>query len=842
MNEQTVVLLDAIENMNSSQDALNYIEKIKRNYPFQLFASLIDLILAYENNSKLTSSCIVLISSIMKPTICRPLDVLTQEFQAFDQLEQEKIKRAFFKCLLFPEQLIRLNAAKCIGFFAKIELPKKKWHDVFKQLNSFSSDGNEWAAIGAISAMKEILTEVTILQRWPLYKVACGIVFNSCMNILSKNIDPEMKIEPLKCLKVAIKIFIPTIQDEQFYQSLLELLMLQIQIENVNFHNCLIELFSTFLIRIYHLLNGKVISDIINPLIPDLIGVDENRKLHVIRLCKKFAIYESKLGQNSKSYTELFEQNFDRVMLDIIRSGDFSDLNEAESIWITPHEALDCLFEFGKVSPARLFNDCIAYYQEFIQKPESNFKLSSLCAAQVISSIHTDYASEFIEQQLELIIQLGLYDDTLVRTSAFSVVQSIVEEKLEVIVKKDCFKDVLYIIQCGLNMDIVTAIHALNVFKKVCECFVPDGNDSFLSINYENIMNMLLSLTKRNDIFCDQFIEEVGNTIFIYLQHLPFSRRDQLINFLDIVIKQLAQTLNNNDSDDRVRSYSLYLIVGIVQSLGHKISPYGEALLKILLQLIQENKSVDCAIVTISQVVFYIGNLSSPFIPQIINIIEKAQTSNSVQDINASSMLLGSIVLQNCNIPFDVVLRLFNLVCNNLTNDATLLSSVSPLLFAINDIMKGLAMFNINNARQIVEPTMSICSNYVKNLEFIVSADYDAAISISTALMSVFIITIEVCFQDDSFSEGLQFIANNLKSIFIQVPLIVWKHQMITRKTVEVFLNLMHCLIRHVGRDNNIELHNRSLQAFLKLTVSENSPYPDLIQTANTVMKFYSDI
>ena len=122
------------------------------------------------------------------------------------------------------------------------------------------------------------------------------------------------------------------------------------------------------------------------------------------------------------------------------------------------------------------------------------------------------------------------------------------------------------------------------------------------------------------------------------------------------------------------------------------------------------------------------------------------------------------------------------------------------------------------------------------------NADYDAAISISTALMSVFIITIEVCFQDDSFSEGLQFIANNLKSIFIQVPLIVWKHQMITRKTVEVFLNLMHCLIRHVGRDNNIELHNRSLQAFLKLTVSENSPYPDLIQTANTVMKFYSDI
>ncbi|OHT03335.1 hypothetical protein TRFO_29251 [Tritrichomonas foetus] len=908
MNEDPrVVLIRALGEMNTDINAMNYVETLRNNDPIQLFMNMSEIILHENSPPQIIASCIVIMSSIIKPTIIRPLNILSKEFQSMDQSSQDLIKRALFRCLTFPDQSIRLNAARCIGFFAKIEIPRKKWPDVFEQLGKVahicdqqnipnSPNASDYCQIGALSAMREILTEVMLWPRLPIFKTASQIVLSSCIETMTKDIDPFLKIEALKCLKVASNIFVPSIQDTQFHQSLLQLLISHIQIPNIHFHRHLLSVLATFIIKIYNILNPDVFGQIFNALIPDLAGDDDDRKLHIIRLCEKIAKFEGSLKEIGEvCYTELMERNLDEIFLKIIANGDFSDLNEAESIWVTPHAALDCLFEFGKVSPERLFHDCVDFYQQHMPNPLSSAKLSALCAAQVITSIDTDYASVFIGQQMNNILQLCVCDDVLVRTSAFCVLQSSISDKTSLFGKEEDFAGVLQMVSFGLSSDLVTARNALGVFVTLCEKFIPDNsNDSFLGVNYDSIMSMIIATTKRNDIFCDQFIEEISNAIFVYIQHLPICRRTHLFDLLNHVISQLAQTLQtsaitnanihtnsllntiqdnvpnptvnntlnntmngaltnivqnvgqndhavqsvvNGGYEERLRAYHLHIIVGIVQALGDKIIPISDQLLNVLLQIYQMNTNSDSVILTISQVIFYSGEASKQFLPQLLEIVERAQTSSSPSNVNASANLLGNIVFRIGQDSFPMVPHMFELVYSNLSNVSTLSSSVPPLLLAINDMMKGVALVNPENARQLVSPTMEICTKYVENLEFLVNSDFDAATLIASALMNVFIVIVEICFPSET-----QFISNNLKPVFIKVPIIVWKYQMITRKTVEVFLNLMHCLIRHVGRNMTIELHNQSLQKFLNMANSSDSPYPDLVQTAHTVMKFYIDI
>lgn len=862
-NDFQANLIRALEEMNVNQSALSFIEDAKQSNPLQLFLILSQLILNESMSTNIVSSCIVLMSSILRPTIAHPLNQLTNEFQAFDPASYDSIKQSLFRCLTFPTQCIRLSAARCIGFLAKIEIPRRKWQNVFDQLELLVNDTQnfgEWAPIGAVSSMGEIISEVKFRPRWPIFKSAQSIITNSFFSIMSKDIDPELKIEAIKCLQKAIPVFIQVDQSEsQLYQKILEIIISHIQIDNYQFHQQLYTLLTIFLIRIRKILTMEIVSHIFTSILPDIASNNETKQLHVILLCKEIAKDEQKIIQKGLEepqffITEALELSFNRVFLKIIANGDFSDINEADSVWATPYAARDTLITFGNVFPDTLFQNCVTFCDEYKNSEVPNIRLSALCAIQVITTIQTEQAVAYIASNIESILVLCASEEPLVRSAAYAVLQWTITNKPTVLCTEQHFTTVLQAVRFGLNSDMRTAKNALSVFTSLCERFDPKGNDPFLVANYDLIMEILTGAQQRPDAFIGLFIEDVSDAIFIFIQYLPQQAKvviNHLIEYLKTVIDHFIRCTGEN-YEERQKLSDLYIIVGIIQVLKDQITPFGDFLLSTLIQSLTNNNEndknsinfniADSIIMVISQIVHYIGSAAMPFFNQIVRIAENAQTSDSPQMIIKSADLIGCIIsemgkdLVSLVDAAAIVQRLFNLVYTNAEKITTLPSSVSYLLFALANIIKGVAASSPENAQQFVSPLMNISVKYVKNLEFYVNSDFDAANLIAEALMNAFIVIIE------TFPTETQFISVNLKPVFIQVPIVVWTYKMLTRRTVENFLILMHRLIRNVGRKNNIELNNQNLRDFLVYANSTDSPYDDLKPLATTVWKFYSDI
>lgn len=860
-------LVKALESMGEDREALGFIESAKENNPLQLFLLLSQIILEDSATPKIICKSIVLMSSLIRPTIVRPLNVLKNEFQTFDSSTTDSIKQSLFKCLILPEQTTRLSSAICISFFAQIEFPQKKWQDVFDNLKALAEDTSkfgEWAQIGAISAMKEILSQVKIHTRWPVYQSASNAVINLCMNVMSSEIEPDLKIEVVKCLQIAISLFINVYQsDAQFCQQFLELIIANIQIENEQLHQQLFILLSTFLIKIYKILNEELIGQIFTSIISDISSNNETKQYDVILLCKKLAKYELELFQEEDTkdqfcITEILEKNFDEIFLKIIANGDFSILDEAESPLITQYAALSTLYVFGKVSPEILYQDCATFYETYKSSEVPSIQLSAFCAVQVISSIQTDDAFSFIDENIGNVLEFCGNEDQIVRSAAFSVLKAGIEDKPTILCKPENFESILQVIRFGLESNLQTARYSLCVFKSLCNQSSNLNEGELLALNFESIIEMLNNAQERADAFENKFIEELYDALFIYIQELPKNKicQDLLTELFKKVFNHYAQTSSASSIEERQRSCDLYIIIGIIQFLENLIIPFGGMLLSTLIQELLGTEATESAsfgsfncneaykiIFTISQIVFYTEQEALPYLEQLVIISERAQESNSISEVNKSANLIGNIasklgksIMEMGEPGATIIQRLFNLVYSNLNKVETLLSSIPYLLSAMSDIIKSVVEVNAEYANQLVGPVMELSSGYVKNLEYYVNSDFDAANSIANELMNLFTNIIY------AFPLETDFISDNLKSVFIQVPIIVWNHKMLTYKTVKYFLSLMMCLIRIVGRKNCVELNNKNLKEFVNYANSDNSPYEDLIPTAKRVKKFYIDI
>lgn len=867
MNEFTQEnVISAIEAMNEDQSALNFVENAKESNPMQLFLLLSQVILDDSTTSKMVWNCIVLISSILRPTIVRPLNVLKKDLHELDTATTDSIKQSLFRCLTFPEESIRLNSALCMSIIAQIEFSQRKWFDVFDQLKLLVDDTanfGEWAQIGSISAMREILSRATIRPRSAVFQSASNIVINSCLSVMSKEIDPELKIEVIKCLQIAIPIFLVIDQtDAQFYQQMLEIILAHVQIDNDQLHQQLFSLLSIFLVKIYKILNGELVGQIFTSFQSDLASDNEYRQLHIILLCKKIAKYELELFsvedcKEQFCITELLEHNFDEIFLRIIANGDYSMLNESESL-VSQYAALDTLILFGKVSPEILFQDCVTFYDTYKSHEIPSVQLSSFCAVQVVSFIQTDDAYSFIEANIESILEFCGCEEQLVRIAAFSVLRSSIENKPSILCKPENFDSVLQIIRFGLESDHQTAQVSLYAFRSLCEqsSYLNDGE--LLAINFGSIIEMLFNSQERPDAFDDEFFEEVYDRIFIFIQKLPKVKecQEQLIELFKKIFDHFAQLSSSTSSpsaiEERQKSGDLIIIIGIVQVLEDLILPFGNTLISTLIQELLGTEtaanSFNCndahkIILTISQIIQYIGQEAAPFLDQLVTIAERGQLSNSPVEVNSSANLIGSIVgkmgshlISLGDDGASIVQRLFQLVFNNFVKVETLQSTIPHLLFAMADIIKGVADQNPDYAQQFVPPIMEALSGFVKDLNYYVKMDFDAAISIADSLMNLFTIIIY------AFPLETEFISENLEHVFIQVPIVVWDNKMLTKMTVEYFLSLMLCLIKISGRRENYILNNQKLREFLNFASSDESPYIDLKPTARHVRKFYSDI
>ena len=195
-----------------------------------------------------------------------------------------------------------------------------------------------------------------------------------------------------------------------------------------------------------------------------------------------------------------------------------------------------------------------------------------------------------------------------------------------------------------------------------------------------------------------------------------------------------------------------------------------------------------------------------------------------------ASMLISDL-FAHCGIRLmDCVPQILELLITNINNEAVLNSTRAHLLTAIVDVMRAYRSCD----RSVIQSTFPLGAVFpifqavTKNLSDIISTDYESAVLISEALLEGFS---EIVLHYASESE---FMMINTVPYFRYVPILVWRHHMITQRTVEGFLRLMNGVIRAVGQKMHVELHKPEIEDFIDFCCAPECPYPDSVDYAAT--------
>lgn len=513
------IILELFQNFRSSDnEQVQSVNKqlifYKENFPGEALLIASNFLMDDSYEDYVFQFSAIYINNILSPTLY-VLEVNNRYtfWKKLDEETRNSIKQGTFRGLMYSNSVIRSLCAKAISLIARIEVKNSNYPDLFDNIFQiiFDDQFGEWAKIGGIQAIKELLLihtkkDPVIPKNANIEEIGSNIFQITTTVLQNQQVSDEFKNEAADCLRVSLPYFASFIQDQ--FKTLLEFILSILPI-GVTAYKLLLKFCKTF----YDQLATDPMKQIFDEVSKDIESVDPNRQILAINFWYRFSKYEFKILSRdqeihniSNQLSEAFSQPFLNILPNAVGEFDASLFEEA-NLNELPDVIICCLKQFAQISQNQetVANNVVNFFQEFHSNENPIYRYSSILSLQTIVFIDTqEQLTDFFVKSIDILTDIISKDaSTNVRCISILLLGKIFAHQIDPN-SETPFAQLFDFITELLN-DTDTTI--LTSVCKMLSIIFKHCNQAFIvQLHNANIFLTLISLLDRPNIFEDQFL------------------------------------------------------------------------------------------------------------------------------------------------------------------------------------------------------------------------------------------------------------------------------------------------------------------------------------------------
>lgn len=733
-------LKTAIQQMSTDPNATQFVTQVFQADNFQFLKLVTQILLSPNLPNQIMINSVTLISVVLRPSLLRPINKITDNYYTFSEDERTQIKQAIIVGLTQEDHATRLGFAYCLGLIVEIDKQYNKTNrilyekqTIFDQylIGLIQNQPTPYAPIGSIMAITQILENQSINTKLKRYQNLGKIILDVGYAVLSNNSELtslllEFKIECIRCISEALKadilndLLFRNDEKVRFLQNLIPVAAIQ----NVQLHKHLLIALKHFIIMIYKIYFKNNIEESVLPFVEQIFKStiqpvasikNENFDLQasepyvsdVIELWMDIASFESK-HRGILNITEMIAKHMDELLFTYVSTLPVENLLSIEPESSISYLSFKCINKFSLVAPKVIFDHALQVFESSINSNNNNSIFIALVAAQIIFYIRIprkdeeqiqNLSTETLFKILTEIIKFTSFDDPSIVSSAYSSIITAISFHPKLCKDPNFFTCLIQSISNTLQSDLIVLIHrCLLTFVELVSAFDQKDEDSNLSGCYQFVLAMLMDATGKEKIMSNPDVAyELYNAISNYILRLPQSINSQEIyNFAVQILDQMKKSiLNRTDEGLQTRVWQSIIVYGIAQRLQNDFAVISLDFLNILVTTCEEVNSSNSNIISqesvvlaIGYIVCIIGRMAEPIVSRIYDIALRDLSTQDPTFVNSSSQLLTSLLVNFKDLFFNYIPNILNIVIeclySQMTNEVSIYFLLETLVALLN--------------------------------------------------------------------------------------------------------------------------------------------------------------
>lgn len=484
--------------------------------------------------------------------------------------ETKKIIKDNILSTLASENIdIRKAAALAIAGICKIEIPRKKWLDIFNILSNTSQNNNLYIQLSSLTTLEYIYEEI---NKGDIPNETVADLLNTYHSLLTKeNADPQLSLSTLKSVNKFLPFINDFINDKVSKIKFYDLIEKHIRNSNEKIREASLLIFID-ITRFYY----DSLLDYIDKIVifsKELIENDiENNKILCIELWYSIGYEEDfrmNIINNIKKQSLCLLQKYYQILSEICLKYIVTEYYDSDDYTLS-HACYYLLNIMSRTCQYNFMQEMINYIAQNINSQIEKMKYSALNVFRaIIGTIHKESFYNIIKDSLGTVSDILLqnnYPPHFKKLSALIMKNITKEYVLELI------NDIIYfdkMIDLFLNLITISSREVLyylilsinNLCKKVK--WNETDKTNILSKHMQKLCQPLLQLcsninnfSKDNNIICATFflLGTLG-------ERAALDVKDYMINLFKILVNMFQGTLNTQNIQDIniINSYQEYL-------------------------------------------------------------------------------------------------------------------------------------------------------------------------------------------------------------------------------------------------------------------------------------------
>lgn len=663
---------------------------------------------------------LILIGNVIKPKANMPLSAIVRGWQGISLENRMFVKNSLIRGLFINDRVCRNSAALDIALYAAIEFSLEEWTEILEELASiFDTDFDINCKVGAFVAFSELAYGRMIKTEMQGYE-SSGIKLFQFFTVFLSDINDslgvlyEEVVFSFTSILLAYDQFI--LGDEQ--QRIEFVIFLKNIMESIT---------DPKLVREFYRILYTIYSDFYNEfpsIAPILVDIsnnsfstnDKETIVKVLEFWEECFRYEETindeiqfLARMKRNQIHKFQNVGNEIginlipllinLLQIIETeeiiiDDYNDVNIA-------HVAQSCLSALADISPQIVSNSVI----EFIEKSftEENLTLNVtnaiLLSIRCISQCSPDLIDYFLEDRFDLFLSFIENDSLIIQCNTIETMRVLIKNSYLIKCKSKFIGKIISIIHpVYMTKEPIFMRIACNLFLTFSQTLNEDVYESTFADIYSTIYEILQNLFQREDMFEANMYIAVCEALGQLILHSPYELKPLIINTLDMTIDSINSIMYQRPGVediflfDSLIAYLISVIWSISKRIQKEIASHADKTLEVLVHALSLNSVIiyDEALLTISNLICYLGSGADAYREKIIEQLKFAQQSGNEQVIHLSCLAIFDLFATFKQEMLPYYQTFHQLLINNLhNNDLTL----RPKLNIIRTI--GIIIINI---------------------------------------------------------------------------------------------------------------------------------------------------
>ena len=549
--EQLSIILQKALNPDPTirQPAENQINEIPSQNFEQFLISLSKIISTEEEDKRVRQ----LSSTLIKNTINKPL-YIEKWFQLSEDLK-DLIKNNVLSALASGDIDIRKAAALTIAGICKIEIPKKKYINIFDILMTTSQNENINIQLSSVTTLEYIYEEINPGD------IPNGIVaklLNTYYSLLTKeNINPQLAINTLLSVYKFLPFIKDFINDQSARIKFYDLLEKYVENDNEQIRKVGLQIFNE-ICRIYYDSLQDYIEKIIN-FTKVIIEKDiESNKLICLYIWCTIGNEENKrINENTlKKQCHNFLQRYNQILGDICIKYIVTEDYENEDEETISKACSELISYMSRCCQYNFLSNMINYIGANVNSPIEKIKYSALNVFRsIIYTIHKGPFYNIVKDSLNMISEILLNNNapSYFKVLCASIIKAITKNYSEEFINDTIYFDKMIALYLQLfNISTKEVLYILIIsLNNLCKKVRWDENDetNILSKHMQSLCEPLMKICKNYEYYNTEY-----NIIFVSFiligtlgERSAKDVQNQMSNIFSELVNMFQKSLNKKN-------------------------------------------------------------------------------------------------------------------------------------------------------------------------------------------------------------------------------------------------------------------------------------------------------